>query len=42
MTAIPRWLIVVIIVAVIFFLLNATHILNIHFGVSADAIWPNA
>ncbi len=41
MTAIPRWVIVVVVIAVILFLLNATHLLNIHFGVSAE-IWPNA
>ncbi len=40
-TAIPRWLIALVIIVVIFFLLNATHLLNIHFGVSADTIWPN-
>jgi hypothetical protein len=40
MAAIPRWLVILVVIAVILFVLNATHILNIHFGVSADH-WAN-
>jgi len=41
---VPGWLIALVFVAVVLLVLNATHLLNIHFNfgfnVSAD-IWPN-
>jgi hypothetical protein len=40
MRVIPNWLIVLVVIAVVLLVLNATRLLNIHFNVSAE-VWPN-
>lgn len=40
MSRVPGWLIVLVVVLVVLFLLNAFHLVSIHGSVSAD-VWPN-
>lgn len=39
MRVIPTWLIVLVVILIVLFLLNALHIVSIHGSVSAE-IWP--